>query len=212
MVSMDTLEDYEVAGFGQQIGFGHSPALVVIDMVRAYFDPTSPISSPLYEGVDEACLNAVDAARGSGIPVIFTNVKYHANGLDGGFFYRKIPSLRLMNEGSPYGEFTEILRPSDGDLVVTKQYASAFFGTSLSSTLASLNVDTLLICGVSTSGCVRATATDATQHGFRSIVIREAVGDRDPSINQANLFDLNAKYADVVGLADVLDYLEKIRS
>lgn len=207
MSANDNIADYKSAGFGNSIGYGKSPAVVIIDLVRAYFDEVSPLASPEYEGVDKACLSLVEAGRNAGVPVIFTNVKYQAKGLDGGYFYRKVPSLSLLDEGSVYGEFTNTVRPQEGELVVTKQYASAFFGTSLSSTLSSLGVDTLLIGGVSTSGCVRATATDALQNGFRPMVVKEAVGDRNPNINESNLFDLNAKYADVVELAAALDYL-----
>lgn len=207
MSDIDNSADYRAAGFGARIGFGSTPAVLVVDLVQAYFDPASPLYSPLYHGVDKACLSLVEAGRGAGIPVIFTNVKYHAGGKDGGHFYRKVPSLELLYEGSVYGEFLDHVKPAEGEVVVTKQYASGFFGTSLGSTLTSLGVDTVLICGVSTSGCVRATATDALQNGFRSIVVREAVGDRSKEINEANLFDLNAKYADVITLAQTVSYL-----
>lgn len=109
--------------------------------------------------------------------------------------------------GNPLSEYGEGLEPVEGEVVVVKQYASGFFGTSLASTLISLGVDTLIIAGVSTSGCVRATALDACQHGFVPIVVRDACGDRDPKVHEANLFDLDAKYADVVSEQEVLDYL-----
>jgi nicotinamidase-related amidase len=124
-------------------------------------------------------------------------------------FYRKVPALACFEAGRhpELAAFAEDLEPAAGETVITKQYASAFFGTSLASTLTALGVDTVLIAGVSTSGCVRASALDACQHGFVPLVVRDAVGDRHPAPHEANLFDLQAKYAEVVGLADMLRYL-----
>ena len=144
------------------------------------------------------------AARTAGIPVIFTNVEYQAGGMDGGLFYRKVPALKAFLKGSPMGDFPPELQPGANELVVTKQYASAFFGTSLAATLTSLGVDTLLVTGFSTSGCVRATALDTLQHGFIPIVVRDACADRHPAPHEANLFDLQAKYAEVVDEAVAL--------
>jgi nicotinamidase-related amidase len=138
------------------------------------------------------------AARAAGIPVFFTNVVYQADGADGGLFYKKIPSLRVFLEGSPLGAFPPSLQPVVGERVISKQFASAFFGTLLAETLSGEGIDTLLITGLSTSGCVRATALDALQSGFAPFVVREACGDRHPAPHEANLFDLQAKYAEVV--------------
>ncbi|MEY4159618.1 MAG: hypothetical protein RLZZ136_239, partial [Pseudomonadota bacterium] len=134
--------------------------------------------------------------------VVFTNVEYQNGGADGGYFYQKVPALSAFQKGSPLGAFPPSLQPSPTDIVVTKQYASAFFGTSLASTLHSAGVDTLLITGFSTSGCVRATALDALQYGFIPFVVRDACADRHPGPHEANLFDLQAKYAEVVSEAD----------
>jgi nicotinamidase-related amidase len=123
---------------------------------------------------------------------------YQADGADGGLFYKKIPSLRVFLEGSPLGAFPPSLQPVDGERVISKQFASAFFATSLAETLSREGIDTLLITGLSTSGCVRATALDALQSGFAPFVVREACGDRHPAPHEANLFDLQAKYAEVV--------------
>jgi nicotinamidase-related amidase len=123
---------------------------------------------------------------------------YQADGADGGLFYKKIPSLRVFLEGSPLGAFPPSLQPVDGERVISKQFASAFFATSLAETLSEEGIDTLLITGLSTSGCVRATALDALQSGFAPFVVREACGDRHPAPHEANLFDLQAKYAEVV--------------
>ncbi|MFM2411058.1 MAG: hypothetical protein RL481_1886, partial [Pseudomonadota bacterium] len=150
------------------------------------------------------------AARGAAIPVIFTNVEYSPGGAEGGIFYRKVPALKLFERGSPFGAFPPSLQPQDGEIVLTKHYASAFFGTSLASMLAAKGVDTLLITGLSTSGCVRATALDACQSGFLPFVIREACGDRHAAPHEANLFDLQAKYAEVISEADALAKLKEL--
>jgi len=205
-MSKDLNADYRAAGFGGALPLGRRPALVIIDFVRAYLDP----QSPLYAGVESAlaeCVKLLAAARKAGIPVLHTNVAFTPGGVDGGLFFRKVAALKAFEHGSPMGAFAEGLEPRAGEPVITKQYASAFFGTSLSSTLTALGVDTLLIAGLSTSGCVRASAVDAVQHGFIPVVVREAVGDRDPGPHEANLFDLQAKYAEVKSLRDVLDYL-----
>ncbi len=189
--------DYARAGFGGRLPFGRRPALLVVDPVQAY---TSK-DSPLYAGVEAALasmLRLIGAARAGGAPVVYTNVVYQAGGLDGGLFYRKVPALKLFDAGSPHGRFCEGITPREDEVVVTKQYASAFFGTSLASTLRALHVDTVVLCGFSTSGCVRASALDALQSGFAPFIVREACGDRDPRVQNANLFDLKAKYAEVV--------------
>lgn len=195
--------DYVAAGFGGRLPFGDRPALLVVDVCRAYLDP----ASPLYAGVEDALASnarLVDAARLAGVPVIFTRVLYQAGGLDGGLFYRKVPALKAYLPGSPLGDFPEGFGPRADEVVVVKQYASAFFGTSLAATLSALRIDTVMVTGFSTSGCVRATALDALQHGFVPYVIREACGDRDPRPHDASLFDLQAKYAEVVNEADAL--------
>lgn len=199
--------DYRKAGFMADLGFGDSPALVVVDFLVAYLDK----ESPFYAGVEstlESAIRVRDAARAAGIPVIFTRVVFTPGGVDGGLFYRKVPSLYLLDEGSPLNELPVELSPDPGDLVIKKQYASAFFGTTLASTLNSLGVDTVIITGLTTSGCIRATAVDALQHGFVPIVVREAVGDRDDRVHDANMFDLRAKYADIVSEAAVVEHLE----
>jgi len=131
-------------------------------------------------------------------------------GADGGVFYRKVPALKLFERGSPMGAFPESLQPQDGELVITKQYASSFFGTTLAATLTAMGVDTLLITGLSTSGCVRATALDACQHGFLPFVVREACGDRHPGPHEANLFDLQAKYAEVISETEAIAHISAL--
>lgn len=187
---------------------GTKPALLIVDVVMAYLDP----ASALYAAA-EAALAANErlllAARRAGIPVIFTNVEYQAGGVDGGHFFRKVPALSAFLKGSPLGAFPPTLQPGPADVVVTKQYASAFFGTSLASTLHSAGVDTVLITGFSTSGCVRASALDALQHGFIPLVVRDACADRHAAPHEANLFDLQAKYAEVISEADACALLAR---
>ncbi len=200
------LDDYSQAGFRNRLGFGKRPALVVIDFCDAYLAK----ESPLYAGVEDARTSSVrilNAARSAQIPVVHTRVEFQPGGLNGGIFFRKVAALQCFVRGNPLGAYGQGLEPVDGEVVVVKQYASAFFGTSLASTLTSLGVDTLIHVGVSTSGCVRATAVDACQHGFIPIVVREACGDRDAQIHESNLFDLDAKYADVVSEQHALDWL-----
>ena len=191
--------------FDGHLRFGQRPALLIVDVVMAYLDP----ASPLYAGVELAlasCERLVAAARAGGIPAIFTNVEYAHGGADGGVFFRKVPALQAFVRGSPLGAFPPSLQPRAADLVVTKHYASAFFGTSLASTLTALGVDCVLICGFSTSGCVRATALDACQHGFAPFVVSNACGDRHPAPHDASLFDLQAKYAEVIDETTALQF------
>lgn len=201
----DLGENYKGA-FDGHLPFGRKPALLIVDFVVAYLDP----ASPLYAGVEDALASnerLLAAARKAGIPVLFTNVEYSPGGADGGVFYRKVPALKLFERGSPMGAFPTSLQPQDGELVITKQYASSFFGTTLAATLTAMGVDTLLITGLSTSGCVRATALDACQHGFLPFVVREACGDRHPGPHEANLFDLQAKYAEVISETEAIAHI-----
>jgi maleamate amidohydrolase len=195
MPSDELTESY--SAFDGHLAFGQTPALLIVDFVMAYLDP----ASPLFAGAEAALASNVRllaAARGAGVPVIFTKVEYTQGGANGGLFYRKIPALKVFDAGSPLGEFPASLQPVAGETVVTKQFASAFFDTSLAAILSNKGVDTLLITGMSTSGCVRATALDALQHGFAPFVISDACGDRHAAPHSANLFDLQAKYAEVI--------------
>jgi maleamate amidohydrolase len=197
MADKNGLEASYAGAFDGHLAFGQKPALLIVDFVMAYLDP----ASPLYAGVEDALASnerLLTAARASSVPVIFTNVSYMPGGADGGMFYRKLPALKLFETGSPLTAFPPSLSPLPTELVITKQYASAFFGTSLASTLTVMGIDTVMITGLSTSGCVRATALDALQHGFAPFVVREACGDRHPAPHDANLFDLQAKYAEVI--------------
>ncbi len=200
----DLLDDYNRGGFGGVLAPGKKPALLLVDVVMAYVTPGQPLYSPRFETALASCERLTAAARKAGVPVIFTNVVYRAGGVDGGLFYRKVPALEVFLEGSPLGAFPETLQPHTDEVVVSKQYASSFFGTSLAATLTSMGVDSLFITGFSTSGCVRASALDALQNGFVPLVVADACGDRDERPHEANLFDLSKKYAEVLSEAEAI--------
>jgi maleamate amidohydrolase len=207
----DAGQDYAAAGFGGDLPWGRRPALLLVDFAAAYFVP----GSPLFAGVEAeraVAAHLAAAARAAAIPVIFTRVEYEPGvpGRDGGLFYRKIRALTVFDRGNPLGDFTPELAPRPGDIVITKQWPSSFFRTGLADRLRDLGVDTLLITGLSTSGCVRASALDALCEGFVPIVIEDACGDRDSNVQAANLFDLAAKTANVVRSPAVLAYLASL--
>lgn len=202
------VDDYQRAGFGGRLTFGKRPVLLLVDVVRAYVDPESPLYAKGFVDALEPNRRLLAAARRHGVPVIFTSVVYSADGRDGGRFFQKVPALKCFVKGSPLGEFAPGVAPQGDETVITKQYASAFFGTSLASTLTAMCVDTVMITGFSTSGCVRATTLDALQHGFMPFVIREACGERDARPQEANLFDLQAKYAEVVDEARAMTEMQ----
>jgi maleamate amidohydrolase len=206
----DLLANYKKA-YDNRVGFGSRPALILIDFCQAYFEP----GNALYSEVDEALESALRvraAARAAGVPVVLTNVVYHPSGIDGGRFYEKAMPLKNFLKGSPMGAFGPGLEPFDDELIVSKQYPSAFFGTSLAATLTASGIDSVILTGLTTSGCVRASCVDAMSHGFRTAVVAEACGDRHDAPHEANLFDMNAKYADVVGEAEVVAFLKGLKA
>lgn len=189
--------DREAGAFDGHLEPGERPALLIVDMVMAYLLPDSPLCLDGVGAVAAASRLAAHA-RAAGVPVIFTSVAYRQGGRDGGLFYRKVPGLRMFDEGSPGRDFPPDLQPHTEELVFEKQYASSFFGTSLASMLHAERIDTVLIGGFSTSGCVRATAVDAIQYGFAPFVIADACADRHPQTHASNLADLHFKYAEVI--------------
>jgi len=194
--------------YGNSLTPGSNPALILVDLVQAYFEP----ECELYADVDSAlqsALRVLEIARERGILVIYTNVVYQGDGLDGGRFYEKALPLRHFRKGDPLGNWAAGIQPHETELVISKQYPSAFFGTSLASTLTSKGIDTLIITGLTTSGCIRATCVDTMSNGFIPIVVADACGDRHESPHDANLFDMQAKYAEVWSESDVCDYLTK---
>ena len=199
----DLFANYAAQGaFGANLGMGTRQALLMIDFARAYFVRESPLYAEAPHAL-ECARDLLTWARGRAIPVVHTRVEYNAQGIDGGYFFRKVPALKVFCAGNPLGDFEPAVQPLTDEPVVTKQYASALFGTSLASTLRTLGVDCVLIAGMSTSGCVRATALDTIQNGFIPIVVADACGDRHAAPHDASLFDLQAKYADVMTFAQV---------
>ena len=196
--------------FDGRLGFGKRPALLIVDFIDAYLSPSSPLFAPDTAEAVRQTRRLYDQAKKVSVPVLFTRVLYSRDGSDGGIFVQKVPVLRRLVDEEPLAAFARDLQPGRDDIVVTKNYASAFFGTSLASTLTARGIDTVLIAGVSTSGCVRASAVDAMQHGFRVLVPRECVADRHPGPHEANLFDINAKYGDVVHVDEALAYLQEL--
>jgi len=197
------------AGFGRHLIPGKRPALIMVDFVKAYFEP----GAQLYMGLDDCLYSAarlLEAARKAGILIIHTQVSFSEGGVDGGVFFKKIDALKHFVGNAPLGEIMPQVKPFPSEVVIVKQFASSFFGTTLSSTLQASGVDTLIIAGVSTSGCVRATAVDAIQHGFIPLVCRDAVGDRNDGPHEASLFDLQAKYAEIMSEEEILQYLTSL--
>ena len=191
---------------------GSRPALLIVDVVAAYLTEGSALFMETAAAARDSNIRLADAARAAGVPVVFTNVRYRSDGSDGGVFYRKAPVLKAFIEGSPLGAFPPELTPLPGERVFTKQYPSAFFGTGLAEVLHAEGIDTLLITGYSTSGCVRASALDAMQHGFIPLVVRDACADRHPAPHEANLFDLQAKYAEIISEAEAQAVIAAARS
>jgi maleamate amidohydrolase len=195
------------SAFSGRVGWGARPAVVVIDLVRAYTHPAGPFALPDAPVAVEATAVLVETARDRDVPVYWTVVRYAPGLADGGLFVRKVPALACFAEDADGGWGELALEPAAGEVVVVKRYASAFFGTSLAATLHSAGVDTVVLAGVSTSGCVRATAMDALNSGFHPQVVRQACADRTPALHDNNLADLDAKYADVVDLSAALAHL-----
>lgn len=207
---MSTADNYKGVWDGR-IGFGKRPALLVIDFVKGYTTPGAPLYAEGVVGAVARTPPLIDLARRAGIPLIFTDVKYTKPAfLDGGMWIKKAKVLEALAADSPHAQFCDEIAPKPGDQIITKQYASAFFGTSLVSMLVAAGVDTILLTGCTTSGCIRATSIDGVQHGFRTIVVRECVGDRHDGPHEANLFDINAKYGDVVSFDEAATYLRGI--
>jgi maleamate amidohydrolase len=197
------------AAFSGRVGWGARAAVLVVDLVRAYTEAGGPFELPEPKPAVDATAELVAAARVAGLPVVWTVVRYTRGLADGGLFVAKVPALAAFAEDAEGGWGELVLAPEPGEPVVAKQYASAFFGTSLAATLHSGGVDTVVVAGVSTSGCIRASATDALNHGFRPQVVRQACADRTPELHEQNLRDLDAKYADVVDLPAALTHLAR---
>jgi maleamate amidohydrolase len=208
-MSDDTREVYERARLGQSVMLGSRPAVLVVDFSRGFTDPASTMGSDLTSEV-EATTRLLDVARAKGIPVVFTTIGFESNLKDGSLWLQKAPGLAELQIGGKWVEIDPRLQRGEDEVVLLKKGASAFFGTNLPSVLVSQGVDTIVLCGATTSGCIRATAVDLLQYGYPTLVPRECVGDRAQAPHEANLVDIQAKYADVVSAEDALSYLESV--
>jgi len=196
------------AGFHGRAGFGQRPALLVIDVNVGFTDPASPLVCDL-EAVVAAIRRLLDEFRRAELPVVYTTVSYdEGDKVAAAAFIDKIPALLTLEAGSRWVEIDPRIAPLPSEPVLNKLFASAFYGTPLSSLLASAGCDSVVVTGASTSGCVRATAVDAIQHGYRPAVPREAVGDRNQAAHEANLYDIDTKYGDVVSVEEAVAYFD----
>jgi nicotinamidase-related amidase len=211
MTDQDAQQVYERAGLGRAVTRGASPAVLVVDFSCGFTDPECALGSDLTAEV-EATKGLLDAAREKGLPIIFTAIGFDSSGKDGGLWLQKVPRLAELELGGRWVDIDPRLERRDDEPVVLKKGASGFFGTNLASILVSQGVDTVVLCGATTSGCVRATAIDLLQYGWPTLVPRECVGDRAQAPHEANLFDIQAKYADVVSVEEALSYLESVPS
>jgi nicotinamidase-related amidase len=200
---------YAERGFAGRVGYGSRPALLVVDLIRGFTDPASDLGGDL-DAELAATRQLVDACHDVGAPVIFSTVSYDPALAEAGVWADKIESSSWLVTGTPWVEVDERSGRRAEDMILVKKYASCFTGTDLISRLVSRGVDTLLIAGATTSGCVRASAVDACSYGFRTIVVREAVGDRALLPHLVNLFDIDMKYGDVVSLSSALDFVSSV--
>jgi maleamate amidohydrolase len=209
-MSEETREVYERARLGQSVTLGERPAVLVVDFSRGFTDPGCTMGSDLTEEV-EATRRLLATAREREVPVIFTTIGFEPNLKDGSLWLEKAPGLRELIVGGRWVEIDPRLERRSEETVILKKGASAFFGTNLPSVLVSQGVDTVIMCGATTSGCIRATAVDLLQYGYPTLVPRQCVGDRAQGPHEANLVDIQAKYADVVSVEDALSYLQRVK-
>jgi maleamate amidohydrolase len=202
-------EVYAKARLGESVTLGSRPAVLVVDFSCGFTDPECTLGADMTDAV-EATKRLLDAARAKGLPVVFTTIGYEPSRKDGGLWLQKVPSLGDLQVGGRWVEIDPRLDPRDDETIVLKKGASAFFGTNLPSILISQGVDSVVLCGATTSGCIRATAIDLLQYGYPTLVPRECVADRAQAPHEANLFDIQAKYADVVSVDEALEYLESV--
>jgi maleamate amidohydrolase len=209
MTDQEAREVYAQARLGESVTLGSRPAVLVVDFSRGFTDPECTLGSNMTDAI-EATRRVLDAARAKGLPVVFTTIGYEPSLKDGGLWLQKIPSLGDLQVGGRWVEIDPRVEQREDETIVLKKGASAFFGTNLPSILISQGVDSVVLCGATTSGCIRATAIDLLQYGYPTIVPRECVADRAQAPHEANLFDIQAKYADVVAVEQAIEYLESV--
>jgi maleamate amidohydrolase len=209
VICVSTREIYERARLGQSVTLGERPAVLVVDFSRGFTDPECTMGSDLTKEIEQT-KRLLGVARETGIPVIFTTIGFEPNLKDGSLWLEKAPGLADLIVGGKWVEIDPRLERREDETVIVKKGASAFFGTNLPSILVSQGVDTVIMCGATTSGCVRATAIDLLQYGYPTLVPRECVGDRAQDPHEANLVDIQAKYADLVSVDEALAYIERV--
>tara|TARA_B100001287_G_scaffold119313_1_gene100494 strand:+ start:629 stop:1228 length:600 start_codon:yes stop_codon:yes gene_type:complete len=190
-----------------KLGLGKSIALIVVDMTKGFIDPNSPLGFECNDLI-ESNQRLIDIFREKELPIFFTTTIYSKDS-EATIFRKKIPDLNILSNDSEWVEFTSKIKPKSSEFIIEKKYASAFFNTNLYSELNSMGIDTVVITGVTTSGCVRATAVDGLQNNFITIVVDDCVGDRNLNSHEVNLHDLNAKYADIVSSRDLITEIKK---
>jgi nicotinamidase-related amidase len=203
-------EKLSAKGFAGRVGFGERPAVLVVDMIRGFTDERCPLGSNLDSQVENT-RQILEAARAAGAPVVMSTVFYDEALDEAGLWARKVPNNEWLVEGTEWVQVDERLERRPGDMLLVKKYASCFFGTDLVSRLVSRQVDTLIVTGCTTSGCVRASAVDSCSYGFHTIVVEDAVGDRAPLSHLTCLFDIDAKYGDVMATEAVVAYLQSVQ-
>ncbi len=206
----DDAEIYRRQGIGARMGFGTRPALLIIDFINAFNDPDQLGGGNIQDAIDSTA-ELLAAARHRELPIVYTSHVYAPDGSENGLFNLKMPNMgNLLVAGSHAVEVVDELAPRPGERIIHKHFPSAFFGTDLAGWLAAKGVDTAIVTGCTTSGCVRATVVDAMGYGYRPMVPRECVGDRAQGPHDANLFDMDQKYADVMPLAELLTELDRL--
>ena len=208
MNQSSTVEDEPI--FGNSLAFGNYPALLVVDLIEGFTAKDAPFYTPGIEATCQKVRILMDDFRQHNLPIVHTTVEYQENGLDGGIFVEKIPALRKLVKGSRWTQFPDQVAPDSRGIIVSKRYASAFFGTHLAASLTAQRVDSLVIVGVSTSGSVRASAVDALQYGYRTVVVADCVIDVDQEAHRVNLRDIQRKYGKVLNLEQTLEQILEV--
>ncbi len=201
-----TFDDYRRKGLAARCGFGARPVLLIVDFINGFTDPSTPLGGLLGHEIQETA-KVLDAFRRADLPVIYTTIAYRSDLRDAGMWIKKVPSLEILKQGTTMVEIDDRIRPRPGETVIEKKQASAFFGTDLDARLKARGIDTIVMTGCTTSGCIRASAIDSIQHGYHTAVVAGAVGDRAHGPHEANLLDIDAKYGDVITTAEALGYV-----
>jgi maleamate amidohydrolase len=206
---MSDVEVYRKQGFGASSGFGDRPALLIIDCLNGFCDPDQYGGGNILSAVARTRV-LLDAVRKRHYPVVHTRIVYADDAADAGAFCLKVPGLEKFTEDAPGAQIIDELAPAPGEYVIRKTQPSAFFGTGLAAWLVGKGVDTVIVAGITTSGCVRASVVDAMSYNFKTIVATDAVGDRALGPHEANLFDMGQKYADLVSCDDIIARIEQV--